>query len=628
MMKNRLLAILLTLVFWQAGVVLACPECEKLALDGVLANGKGTRWSDPATWAGGKVPEAGQVAVIPEGRSITLDVSSPLLKGMLVKGQLRLDRKNIDVKTGWILVMGKDSLFEVGTEAEPFQQNAVFTFFGTYKNESIVGKGLLSTGTKFLCAMQGGRIELHGGRRDAVSWTQLNAHAEPGAKEITLKDNVRWQAGDQICIAPSGYNPLEAEMVTVKEVAGKVVKFEPALKHKHWGTLQTFENRTLDERAEVGLLTRNIVLQGAEESLTSGFGGHVMIMPGGTAHVEGVEFKRMGQKGLQGRYPMHWHLVDRRGDGSAPGKGQYAKNNSVHHSFQRAIVVHGTSNVHVEGNVAFDIANHCYVPSEDGDEENNQFIRNLGMLVRMPSFDDYAFPGKKKESSDQNEAKASVFWMTNPNQTFIGNHAAGSIGGDGFLFDGRVIAPRKVAKFNKHFLFKDNVAHSNQKNPKNINNLVHYGAGVQNFGLSFDKLSHPRSGIKPDEVRSVVIENFTAYKNASGGVWLESQREVLKDSILADHYVSCQFGGGGGCLENVVILRNSANKLGEEFAPGLKSKSTGLYVENGSTRILSKGLVFIGQDAAVTGYPRNQLEPHQRLDWRFVNVKDAESYQN
>ena len=129
MMKNRLLAILLTLVFWQAGVVLACPECEKLALDGVLANGKGTRWSDPATWAGGKVPEAGQVAVIPEGRSITLDVSSPLLKGMLVKGQLRLDRKNIDVKTGWILVMGKDSLFEVGTEAEPFQQNAVFTFF-------------------------------------------------------------------------------------------------------------------------------------------------------------------------------------------------------------------------------------------------------------------------------------------------------------------------------------------------------------------------------------------------------------------------------------------------------------------------------------------------------------------
>ena len=180
-----------------------------------------------------------------------------------------------------------------------------------------------------------------------------------------------------------------------------------------------------------------------------------------------------------------------------------------------------------------------------------------------------------------------------------------------------------MAKFNKQFRFKDNVAHSNQKNPKNINNLVHYGAGVMNFGLTFDKVSHPRNGIKDHEVRSVVIENFTAYKNASGGVWLESQRELLKDSFLADHYIGCQFGGGGGCMENVVILRNSANRLGEEFAPGPKSKaqSTALYLENGAKKILTKQLTLIGQDAAVTGY-RDVLAESQRIDWRLIGVKD------
>ncbi|MBY0456011.1 MAG: G8 domain-containing protein, partial [Gemmataceae bacterium] len=413
----------------------ACPECDQIAKTGVAAGGTGTRWSDPATWTGGKPPRAGDTVVIPDGRAVVLDVSPPQLKGVLVKGQLRFDRQDLELKTGWVLVAGKGAKLEIGTAAEPFAQKATITLFGTDKKESVAGAG-----TKFLAAMGGGTLELHGARRDAVSWTQLGATAEPGAKELTLKDEVKWQPGDRICVAPSGYSPLEAEEVTVTAVVGKVVSVEPALKFKHWGTLQTFAGRALDERAEVGLLTRNVLVRGADDSTAAGFGGHVMVMAGGTARVEGVEFFRMGQRGHKARYPLHWHLVDREGDGTAPGKGQYARNNSVHHSFQRAVVVHGTNDVLVEGNVAFDVTNHCYVPAEDGDEERNVFRRNLGMLVRVPAVADYAFPGNKPESSTQQEAKASVFWMTNPNQVFEANHAAGSVGGDGFLFDGRTAA--------------------------------------------------------------------------------------------------------------------------------------------------------------------------------------------
>ena len=69
----------------------------------------------------------------------------------------------------------------------------------------------------------------------------------------------------------------------------------------------------LDERAEVGLLTRNITIQGDSASLTTGIGGHVMVMQGATAHVEGVTFTRMGQKARLARYPMHWHMAGRGG---------------------------------------------------------------------------------------------------------------------------------------------------------------------------------------------------------------------------------------------------------------------------------------------------------------------------
>ena len=54
----------------------------------------------------------------------------------------------------------------------------------------------------------------------------------------------------------------------------------------HWGTIQELPNSnpagltTLDERAEAGLLSRNIVIEGDEDSAASGFGGHIMAMTG------------------------------------------------------------------------------------------------------------------------------------------------------------------------------------------------------------------------------------------------------------------------------------------------------------------------------------------------------------
>ena len=71
----------------------------------------------------------------------------------------------------------------------------------------------------------------------------------------------------------------------------------------------------MDERGEVGMLTRNIKLQASADAEQSFYGGHVMAMVGSKMFVEGVELNRMGQNMTLARYPIHWHLI---GDAQGP----------------------------------------------------------------------------------------------------------------------------------------------------------------------------------------------------------------------------------------------------------------------------------------------------------------------
>ena len=59
------------------------------------------------------------------------------------------------------------------------------------------------------------------------------------------------------------------------------------MKYLHWG--RDFE------KAEVGVLSRNIVIQGDAQSNIDGYGGHLIIRRSNTK-ISGVEFTRMGTR--------------------------------------------------------------------------------------------------------------------------------------------------------------------------------------------------------------------------------------------------------------------------------------------------------------------------------------------
>ena len=125
-----------------------------------------------------------------------------------------------------------------------------------------------------------------------------------------------------------------------------------------------------------------------------------------TAKVEGVEFTRMGQKGILGRYPLHFHLMKNK-----VNDGFYAKHNSFHHNYQRCIAIHDTNGITVQWNVAYNTTGHCYF-LEDGAEMYNLFEDNLGIT---------ALKGNLIPSDEE----PTLYWITNPVNTFRRNVAVG-----------------------------------------------------------------------------------------------------------------------------------------------------------------------------------------------------------
>jgi hypothetical protein len=164
-------------------------------------------------------------------------------------------------------------------------------------------------------------------------------------------------------------------------------------------------------RAEVGLLSRNIVVKGSNyedgsgPAGSEGYGAHLMHAV--KAQYTYIEFHWMGQAFQMGRYPLHLHLTGLNPNSKILGC-------SLHRTFQRGITLHGTHSSLLQDNVLYNHLSHGYF-IEDGNEHNNIFEHNLGMMTH-PSFSMLV--------SDQTPA---TFWIRNPQQYFRNNHAAQSL---------------------------------------------------------------------------------------------------------------------------------------------------------------------------------------------------------
>ena len=280
-------------------------------------------------------------------------------------GEISLSASSIVVtETGTFQLGSSDELYEgqatitlTGKKAVPsllsFLSRSLFSHLFFYSNrlgsvgapdptttfERSEDNALENDGTRRVLAVRGGSLIMHSSTPNVIS-TKLNQNAAAGETTLTLADGVDWRAGDLIAVSTTDYyfgethyadgDPSFAQ-TEVFEVAidtggsNHVTVTEP-LQNNRWGALQYVTDAgmslipgtvdapspitptMLDERAEIIHLSRNIVIQGADDAhWQDGFGAHVIVSGASSvAQVEGVVFLRGGQRRTMGRYPFHW----------------------------------------------------------------------------------------------------------------------------------------------------------------------------------------------------------------------------------------------------------------------------------------------------------------------------------
>ena len=491
------------------------------------------RWSDPAAWPEGRVPVAGDAVTIPRDMELLLDVSPPALRSLTVSGKLRFsDEHDLELVTDWIYVPGGE--LEIGTEERPHSRNATITLTDKVPNENVNTMG--DRGIILL----GGTLNMHGDREN--SWTKLAKTAEAGTSEIEVLDASGWRAGDEIVLASTDFNPRQAETRNISAVSGNKLALDRPLEYMHFGEI-TFG---VDERGEVGLLTRNIRVQASEDSEETYFGGHIMAMAGSKMYVDSVELTRMGQHLTLARYPIHWHLI-------GEGAGQYIRNASIHDTFSRCVTVHGTNNLLVEGNVTYNTVGHCFF-MEDGIETGNQFVRNLGIQTKchptLPCEPTNLFLAHQSTAGQEAEHillpsdnTVSTFWITNPDNIYRDNVAAGS-DQIGFWmafpqhptgqFEGTEVSANTWPGRMQLREFKGNTAHSNFDGLM----LDRGPAADGTFGIAGPNLtSYEDPSDTNSPVMMAVFEDFTGYKNRNGAVWGRGEYHLYRNLKLADNAI-------------------------------------------------------------------------------------------
>ena len=193
-----------------------------------------------------------------------------------------------------------------------------------------------------------------------------------------------WNVGEQIAVASTSYEGREAEERTITAVsttslAGNtvtVLTVDSAFEFLHEAFTDTLEDgQTYSIRAEVALLTRNIVFQGDSNSESTLFGAHLMLHSSGddslTGRIENVEFRQVGQAFQLGRYPIHFHMI---GD----VYNSYIRGNSIHHTYNRAVTIHGVHHLTIQNNVAYHTMGHTFF-IEDAAETHNVLEDNLAI---------------------------------------------------------------------------------------------------------------------------------------------------------------------------------------------------------------------------------------------------------
>ncbi|CAF0819146.1 unnamed protein product [Rotaria sp. Silwood1] len=552
-------------------------------------------WSSPWTWGGDSPPDEGSIVSIDSGKTVYFDTTTPILKAIVIDNASLIfdDNQDVALNVEYILVVNGGRL-QIGTESNPFQHKAIITMYGHLRSIE-----LPIFGAKVL-ALREGIVDMHG-TNVVRTWARLASTATAGSTQITLLQTVDWPVGSQIVIATTGdylsQGQSETRTITAVSSNGLTLTLNSALLYDHLGVTQNVGSTPVEIRAEVGLLSHNVVFQGSttstwnttikacpagfnpgefavqtcflgrygEEMGSDQFGATIMASASmdssdGVQRVilrlSNIEVFNGGQAFRLGRYPVHFHM-------NGNMSSSYIKSSAIHQTFNRAVNIHASHYVTVENNVIFNIMGGAMF-LEDGVEIGNILRGNLAVFVRTSS------------SLLNEDVTPAAFWVTNPNNIVEHNAVAG---GTHFGYWYRMLRTPDGPSFAMY----PNYCPFRQQFGRFFNNSVH---SVGRFGVwIFPEYSPTVAGsCTNDAPYQPIFDGLVSWKNNRGMEWVMSSTIQIRNSIVFDNHDT-----GIRC---VTAINHQATNL-----PNLRST---FYNENNGSSVINS--IIIG-DTGVSGSP-------------------------
>jgi len=418
----------------------------------------------------------------------------------------------------------------------------------------------------------GGQVRLYGAKgrwqpgsglgHDHQSWSTLSTPAAAGSRSLIFNADMAlagWAPGDKVIVASTDYDPRLSEERTIASLTAERVTLTEALTYYHHGSPST---SSVDvERAEVGLLSRSIVIAAADVE----HGAHTIATQGFSSVVySAVEFRNMGLEQF-GRYPVHFHNA-----GSDHGEA-LIEFNAVHGSRFRCMTVHSTNYVTFAGNVCYNNRGHN-VFFEDGPEHSviveSNFVVGVRQIADRPPLSQI-----NQLRSDRNDF-VSAYWFKNADNMTVRNNVAAAAEGVAFMFafcrqhKGNPTLGRSTGLNTENSQwaeFSGNIAHSYQKVLWN-----------ENVGTSRDQSCKDDSGSAQQSphfdqdgrsyVDFVILQNFGMFKIFGLGIWARSTRLLWSGGFCSDSRNCVETLQGGtmpireGVITHVTFIGQSANR--------------------------------------------------------------------
>ncbi|KAM3144665.1 hypothetical protein pb186bvf_003272 [Paramecium bursaria] len=497
----------------------------------------GNLWSQINTWGGAVFPSDGDSVIVQKGQTLIVDMVTPKLVSIFVEGILTFADNGYQnsLDANYIIIhYGK---LQIGSKQKPYQSQASINLRGDIEQTQL---GLF--GNKVLACYYC-QFQVFGQER--LVWTTLGYTIQVGDTQLFVDEEVDWKVGEQILITSSNFDQLQTEVHTINQISAdkKTISTQLPFLYQHYSDTEAYGVRSLNNKVQVGLLSRNIQIMG--EKSISDYGYHFTVYgdqyQGTQVQIQYAEFINGGQPQIVGRYPIYFRQ-------NKILFNSYLIGNSIHDNNARCITIKNVEQLIINNNICYNtFGNSIYF--ETGNEINNIISHNL---VSVTKTIDILF---------QNDISPASYFIQNPQNSINQNIAAGSDYA-GFILDFKSSTDLDLTDYRSSQLiteFSQNQAYSNK----------YYGLYILNYIPNLNYGQQPRDYISQDPfsknqpIKST-INDFISRLNGKYGIYIEqignvefSQSQLSDNKIAALYVRESDWARAGLTLDSSLIVGHS-----------------------------------------------------------------------